>query len=94
MPNDIDAMTPEERQNALDEELDKALLAGVRDGVEILNSRTGEVVKVSAPASFLQVARGRLNDLGLPKMGGKGSTVLELAASLPDLDDTPDEAVA
>lgn len=88
-------VTPD--QKALDAELDKALLKGVREGVAFI-TKDGEVVKVEAPAAFLNVARQRLKDLGLSKIATPDSDLAQLmkeckfTPSIAPLNDEPDAA--
>ena len=64
----------------LSDELDKALLKGIQEGVEVPTE--DGVVTIAAPAAFLNVARQRLKDLGISKVVTPGSDLARLAAEI------------
>ena len=95
-----------EDQEKLFEELDKKLLEAVRDGVDIVvdrkegKERVKAVVRIQAPAAYLECARKRLHDLGLDRAENETDNTSELqkllkdapenVLDLPEITDEPD----
>lgn len=89
-------------QQALSDELDKALLTAIKDGVTIVTD--SGVAQVTAGAAYMNVARQRLKDLGVTKQAQAGDVLTQLrdeikkgggtleAVPLPPLSDEPDDA--
>ncbi|MFA4972308.1 MAG: hypothetical protein WC683_06820 [bacterium] len=85
----------------LSDELARALLDAIRNGVDAVDQKTGEIRKVAASASHLNVARQLLKDNGISRKPVEGQTLAELADELrihpmPPMsnEDLKDEAVA
>ena len=77
--------------------LDRVIVDALKNGISRLD-KDGDVVQVSAPASFLSVARQRLKDLGIDRdlddVGLAPALEAVLPDHIPDVSDDADAAVA
>ena len=98
-------LPPPTVREQLDAELDAALLDALQHGVTV-SDKEGNVLTVTAPHQYLEIARKRLADLGLTKVVDSESDAAKIASELqlynpniydvklPDVDDGEQANVA
>lgn len=65
--------------------LDGALLNQVQDGLTVVDKEGGEH-HIPVTAAVMAVARNRLKDCGITEAGVAGSSIADLAESMPPID--------